>query len=101
MASVKEIEKNKVKIEFEISQDALKSASLQAYNKNKGKFSVPGFRKGHAPKAVIEKFYGEGVPLRSLSRMLMERRWTKKMCLRFPARKMWISSPWRQTSPWS
>ena len=61
MASVKEIEKNKVKIEFEISQDALKSASLQAYNKNKGKFSVPGFRKGHAPKAVIEKFYGEGV----------------------------------------
>ena len=95
MASVKEIEKNKIKIEFEISQDALKSASLQAYNKNKGKFSVPGFRKGHAPKAVIEK------PLRSLSRMLMERRLMKKMCLRFPARKMWISSPWRRTNPWS
>ena len=73
MANVKELEKNKIEIEFEISQDLLKQASLKAYNKNKGKINVPGFRKGRAPKAVIE---------------------------RFPARRMWISSPWKRASPW-
>ena len=31
-----------------------------AYEKNKGKYNIPGFRKGHAPRAVIEKTYGEG-----------------------------------------
>lgn len=61
MSSVKEIEKNKVKVEFEISDEAMKEASLKAYHKNKGKFNIPGFRKGHAPKAVIEKFYGEQI----------------------------------------
>ena len=61
MANVKELEKNKIEIEFEISQDLLKQASLKAYNKNKGKINVPGFRKGRAPKAVIEQFYGKNV----------------------------------------
>lgn len=61
MANVKELEKNKIELEFEISQDLLKQASLKAYNKNKGKINVPGFRKGHAPKAVIEQFYGKNV----------------------------------------
>ena len=31
-----------------------------AYEKNKGKFNIPGFRKGHAPRAIIEKTYGPG-----------------------------------------
>lgn len=61
MANVKELEKNKIELEFEISQDLLKEASLKAYHKNKGKINVPGFRKGHAPKAVIEQFYGKNV----------------------------------------
>ena len=61
MANVKELEKNKIELEFEISQDLLKQASLKAYHKNKGKINVPGFRKGHAPKAVIEQFYGKNV----------------------------------------
>jgi len=60
-ASVKEIAANKIQIEFEISQEAIKAASAQAYQKNKGRFTVPGFRKGHAPKGVIEQFYGQDV----------------------------------------
>ena len=32
-----------------------------AYEKNKGKYNVPGFRKGHAPRNIIEKNYGVGV----------------------------------------
>lgn len=61
MASVKEVEKNKVQIEFEISDDIMKEATASAYKKNKGRFNVPGFRKGHAPKAVIEQYYGKGI----------------------------------------
>lgn len=61
MAVVKELEKNKVQVEFEIAADALAKAKVEAYNKNKGKFSVPGFRKGKAPKGVIENYYGENI----------------------------------------
>lgn len=61
MATVKEIEKNKVQIEFEISPELLEASMNKAYQKNKGKFQVPGFRKGHAPKAVLEKYYGSNL----------------------------------------
>lgn len=61
MSSVKELEKNKVEIEFEVQEDAIRAAELKVYNQTKGRYNVPGFRKGHAPKAVIEKFYGNGV----------------------------------------
>ena len=37
------------------------NALNNAYEKNKGKYSVPGFRKGHAPRNIIEKNYGVGV----------------------------------------
>ena len=61
MATVKEIEKNKVQIEFEISKELFDASVNKAYQKNKNKLQVPGFRKGHAPKAVLEKYYGEGL----------------------------------------
>lgn len=58
MASIKELEKNKIEIEFEISQELLKQASLKAYNKNKGKINVPvsarGMRQG-CYRAVLWK----------------------------------------------
>lgn len=61
MASFKELETNKVQISLEIGVEEYKAASMKAYQKNKGKLNVPGFRKGKAPKAVIEQFYGENV----------------------------------------
>lgn len=50
-------------IEAKITIDATEwaEAITQAYNKNKGRFNIPGFRKGHAPKHVIEQAYGKGV----------------------------------------
>lgn len=61
MAKFKEIEKNKVEIEFTVDDAAYAAAEQQAYNKLKNKFTVPGFRKGRAPKGMIEKTYGKGI----------------------------------------
>lgn len=55
------LEKNKVKFTVEVSADEWQSAVDEAYNKNKGKFQVEGFRKGKAPRRVIENVYGAGV----------------------------------------
>ncbi|MBQ8210455.1 MAG: trigger factor [Clostridia bacterium] len=62
--SLKSCEKtgtNEVTIELSIDGEAFASACTKAYNKVKGQIAVPGFRKGKAPKAFIEKYYGEGV----------------------------------------
>jgi trigger factor len=55
------IEKNKAKIKLTISGEAYEQAVAKAYQQSKGRFSVPGFRKGKAPRKVIETHYGESV----------------------------------------
>ena len=54
-------EKSTVKIKITLNAQEWAEAQLNAYQKTKGKFSVPGFRKGHVPKHIIEKQYGAGV----------------------------------------
>lgn len=61
MATVTEIEKNKVKVEFTIKNELMEAATEDSYKKLKGKFNIPGFRRGKAPKAIIEKYYGDKV----------------------------------------
>ena len=56
-----EVEKNLSKITFEVSAEDFAKAIDRAYKKNAGKFNIPGFRKGKAPKAIIEKYYTEAV----------------------------------------
>lgn len=58
---VENLEKNMAKLTIEVSAEELDKAIEKAYQKNKGKMSVPGFRKGKVPKAMIEKMYGKGV----------------------------------------
>ncbi len=55
------IEKNLSKLTFEVSAEDFAKAVNAAYKKNVGKFNVPGYRKGKAPKAIIEKMYSEAV----------------------------------------
>lgn len=55
------IEKNLSKLTFEVSAEDFAKAVNAAYKKNVGKFNVPGYRKGKAPKAIIEKLYTEAV----------------------------------------
>ena len=56
-----DVEKNLVKLTFEVSAEDFTKAINEAYKKNAKKFNIPGFRKGKAPRAVIEKYYTEAV----------------------------------------
>lgn len=55
---VENLEKNMAKLTIEVPADELEKAIQGAYLKNKGKISVPGFRKGKVPRQMIEKMYG-------------------------------------------
>ena len=61
MATFKEIGKNKVQIDFEIEREKFNESMNKSYLKNRGRYQVPGFRKGKAPRTVLEKYYGEGL----------------------------------------
>lgn len=54
-------EGNKVSFKLTVDHDKFESAIVKAYNKNKGKYNIPGFRKGKAPRKIIETNYGKGV----------------------------------------
>ena len=53
--------KSTVKITIDLTAKEWQASIESAYEKIKGRFSIPGFRKGKAPKKVIESAYGEGV----------------------------------------
>ncbi|MBP9499869.1 MAG: trigger factor [Peptostreptococcaceae bacterium] len=54
-------ENSVVTLKLTIDAQSFDKACKDAYNKNKTKFNVQGFRKGKAPMSIVEKFYGEGV----------------------------------------
>ena len=56
--SVEKLEGSMAKLTIEVPADEFVKATTAAYNKQKSKFSVPGFRKGKVPQAFIEKMYG-------------------------------------------
>lgn len=58
---VENLEKNMAKLTIEVSADEFDKAMEKAYHKNKNKINVQGFRKGKAPRAMIEKMYGAGI----------------------------------------
>jgi trigger factor len=60
-STVESIEKNIATLKIEISPEDYLKAEKKAYDKNKKRFSVPGFRKGKAPKSVIEAHYGKNI----------------------------------------
>ena len=59
--TVENLEKNMAKLIIEVAAEEFEKALQKAYEKNKSKLTVNGFRKGKVPRAVIEKVYGAGV----------------------------------------
>ncbi len=69
---VENLEKNMVKLTIEVSADKVEEALKAAYNKQKSKISVPGFRKGKVPMAMVEKMYGPEVFYEEAANIMMQ-----------------------------
>ena len=61
MSKVEKTEKNVVEFEFSVSAEEFKVGIEKAYKKNVGQINIPGFRKGKAPRQIIERYYGSEV----------------------------------------
>lgn len=61
MATIEKLEHDKVKVSVSVSKEAFQEALQKAFLKEGKKINIPGFRKGKAPRKVIESVYGEGV----------------------------------------
>jgi len=57
-AKVEKIETNVIKLEIRVEAEKFDAALTKAYNKNKSRYNIPGFRKGKVPMAMVKKFYG-------------------------------------------
>ena len=60
-ATYEKVSSNKAKLSFTVPAEQFEAAMQKAYLKNRGKINVPGFRRGKAPRKLIETMYGEGV----------------------------------------
>ncbi len=58
---VEKLGKNMAKLTIEVPAEEFDAAIMKAYQKNKNKISIPGFRKGKAPLKMIERMYGAGI----------------------------------------
>ncbi|MCR5654692.1 MAG: trigger factor [Lachnospiraceae bacterium] len=69
---LEKLEKNMAKLTIEVDAETLDKATEKAYQRNKNSISVPGFRKGKVPRAMIEKMYGKGVFLEEAANDLIQ-----------------------------
>lgn len=61
MSTVEKVEKNVVSFEFSVSAEEFEKAIEKAYRKNVKKINVQGFRRGKAPRQIIERYYGKEI----------------------------------------
>ena len=75
--TVENLDKNMAKLTIEVSAEDFEKALQKAYEKNKNKIAVNGFRKGKVPRAVIEKVYGAGVFYEDAANILIPEEYSK------------------------
>ena len=76
---VEKMEKNMAKLTIEVSAEDVEKAMQSAYQKAKGRISIPGFRKGKAPRKRIEQMYGKGVFLEDAVNALIPEHYSKAL----------------------
>lgn len=76
---VEKLEKNMAKLTIEVSAEDLDKAMQNAYQKAKGRISIPGFRKGKVPRKVIEQMYGKGIFLEDAANALIPEHYRKAL----------------------
>ena len=69
---VEDLGKNMVKLTVEIPAEAVDAAIKAAYNKQKNRISIPGFRKGKVPQMMIEKMYGPDIFYEDAANILLQ-----------------------------
>ncbi|MDK2805965.1 MAG: trigger factor [Thermoanaerobacterium sp.] len=60
-SNLKKIENSVATIELNIPKEKFEEGLNFSYKKNVGRFNIPGFRRGKAPRIIVERYYGEGV----------------------------------------
>ena len=76
---VEKMEKNMAKLTIEVAAEDLEKAMQNAYQKAKGRISIPGFRKGKAPRKMIEQMYGKGIFLEDAVNALIPEHYSKAL----------------------
>ena len=76
---VEKLEKNMAKLTIEVSAEDLEKAMQNAYLKAKNRITIPGFRKGKAPRKMIEHMYGKGIFLEDAANALIPEHYSKAL----------------------
>ena len=74
---VENLEKNMAKLTIEVSAEEFEKAVQNAYHRSRGKITIPGFRKGKAPRVMIEKMYGAGIFFEDAANALIQAEYPK------------------------
>ena len=74
---VENLEKNMAKLTVEVAAEDFEKAVQAAYMKNRNKITIPGFRKGKAPRMMIEKMYGAGIFFEDAANALIQAEYPK------------------------
>ena len=74
---VEKLEKNMAKLTVEVAAENFTAALEQAYKKDRSKIAVPGFRKGKAPRKMIQKLYGAQVFYEEAANILLQTEYFK------------------------
>ena len=79
LKNVSKIDTNRVELEVEVGAEPFEEAVKRAYKRNVGRFTIPGFRKGKAPRQLIEKCMARKYSMKTRLTMFIPRRSARRL----------------------